>query len=111
MINKIIEELEKLWSEYNSHNDYRDYKADAINQAIEIVKKYDNDGWISVEELPPRDTRFNNVFSINVNFVDDKGLYYCGYYDFEHEEWQYGYDDNICLHTVAWKLPQPYKGE
>lgn len=95
MIDKIIEELEKLWSEYNSHNDYRDYKADAIKQAIEIVKKYDNDGWVGVDK------------SVDIGYLYD--WYIHSVNDEDNPVWTEEHLNELCGDFIL--IPQPYKGE
>jgi len=104
-IDKIIEELEELYinkvltDEELAHNR-------AINNATEIVKKYENNGWILCSNiLPEKESLFCNKYN---NFLIG-----------------YGYKDNgsctgfsaesgyaLLMDAVAWcELPQPYKGE
>ena len=111
MIDKIIEELEELYidvvtdgdaSLIHSHNQ-------TINKAIEIVKKYDNDGWISVnDELPKYDTRILATFITNKGSIGVEDCWYSlinrcfeTYKDFEKIP--------LGIKILAWQpLPQPY---
>ena len=120
MIDEIVKELEE--KKYNDilieHKRYNH----AIDDAIEIVKKYDNDGWIDVNDrLPSERDWYLAVFKE----IDTEHILIPRVADFIGIETPVTTSDNWMiidfdqpieylriLKCVAWKpLPQPYKKE
>lgn len=121
MIDKIIKELERLAKEnlgYNNSNmtesEMRTYCSLSLFEVEEIVKKYENDGWVSVKDRLPTETKYYNV-TLNNSYVEFL------YYNTFAETWYFmadGKEENNtnweekCNNVTAWReLPQPYKGE
>lgn len=96
MVKKIIEELEKLKIENAPiyyDDDYEQGYKQAMNEVIEVVKKYENDVWIKLpEERKEHRSEYYEFGSVGLAF-------------------EIGY--NTCLKEVKNmnKLPLPYKGE
>lgn len=110
MIDKIIEELVRLRIEnapiYHD-DDYEQGYKQAMNDVEEIVKKYDNDGWVLCSERLPKE--YSEVYITN-DFGSVCHLFY------SRKEFRFGsYDSStLAIEVIAWKpfeLPQPYKGE
>jgi len=103
MVNKIIKELENLKNPYvvnfNGNLEMIDYY---IERAIEIVKKYENDGWHIVKDgdLP----KIDDNYIVSVSRINPTS--YVDYFDIKQ-----GMFDTYA-DVIAWKqLPQLYKVE
>ena len=118
-LEKILEEIEKLKEMYKESafslidkgnlpceydkSDIESAKVQAISEAITIIRKHMNVGWIPVEEPPKKD--YTAVFA-----VDKHDYYFVAVYDKEHgyRTNDVGADvDNI----VAYCLFNPYRPE
>lgn len=118
-LEKILEEIEKLKEMYKESafslidkgnlpceydkSDIESAKVQAISEAITIIRKHMNVGWIPVEEPPKKD--YTAVFA-----VDKHDYYFVAVYDKEHgyRTNDMGADvDNI----VAYCLFNPYRPE
>ena len=98
LIDNVINELESLKYPY-IRDDQSSFYNTAIDDAIEIVKQYDECSWILCsKELPKLDANYLvSVSKINPTVSVD-------YFDTKHSEFD-SYAD-----VVAWKpLQQPYK--
>ena len=131
MIDKIIEELTELRNGFES-NCHKYINCDECSQydictdcslsmAIEIVKKYENDGWILCsDELPLSQELVSTNFFEQKQYVvkrkTNRGVE--GYYDYDVARYLHVYEDGFYANGMALKdvvewheLPRPYKGE
>lgn len=133
---KILEEIEKLKKMYKESSlslidkgnlpceydksDIESAKMQAISEAITIIRKHMNDGWIPVEErLPEKNEYFVETSSdkdfpngyykrLEVAYMTDIIEYVHGYYD--GYKWMDKYLDTI-ENVVAWRIHEPYRPE
>jgi len=143
MIDKIIEELEyhKLgWENTDEYNLQRRPFIEAYSKSIEIVKRYENDGWILCSERLPKceeevwiqtekgtrttanyeDGKMDNEKSawlwvdIDFDYDEETDTNYIPEGWWEHRHFNPDEVYNCCVDekVVAWQpLPATYKGE
>lgn len=105
MIDKIIEELIKHKESFLSDKYEREYyMKQGVNDAIEIVKKYENDRWIDSDFAIPSFDNQKISFMIADLVEDYEDI---GYYNHDKNEWIDSYG-NITDNVYKWR---PYKGE
>ena len=135
-LEKILEEIEKLKEMYKESafslidkgnlpceydkSDIESAKVQAISEAITIIRKHMNDGWIPVEDRPPEkneyfvetssDKDFPNGYykRLEIAYMTDTIEYVHGYYD--GYKWMDKYLDTI-KNVVAWRIHEPYRPE
>lgn len=107
MINKIIEELEEAtFTVYT--REYENVDVLTVQDAIEIVKKHENDGWILCSDELPKE--FTEVWITN----DCSSVHHVYYSDGKYRFGNYTSESYAFSKIIAWKpfeLQQPYKGE
>ena len=116
MIDKIIEELECECEKYHDfaeedfNSDYWE-RYEAYKEAIEIVKKYDNDGWTDVNDALPaiESTQFNKVqYLCSMDSESYQVLTYCdGWNCFRSFNGNVEKENEIDS-VLAWKEIEPY---
>lgn len=115
MLDKIIKELEEelneckqLFDEYRDEGYYHEMKA--YDKSIEIVKKYDKDEWISVNDRLPTKSKSYQVTKVCLDEDIDE---VCSEIFWTKDNKWDGERDEYCEWiVVAWmELPQPYKGD
>ena len=115
MIDKIIEELECECEKYHDfaeedmNSDYWE-RYEAYKEAIEIVKKYDNDGWVLCNDRLPtiETTQFNNVQYLTSYGESCQVLPYCDGWNCFRDYTGYVSKSNEVESVVAWKEIKPY---
>lgn len=114
MIDKIIEELEENAFEVDTR-DYGRLDVVDVECAIEIVKKYENNGWISVKDRLPanEDTLFNQTDYLTYNKYGITQVlpYYYGW-NCGHNKDGSVYRESEIKDIIYWKeieLPQKLK--
>ena len=122
MIDKIIEELGKLAKEnlgYNNSNmtesEMRTYCSLSLFEVEEIVKKYENDGWISVKDRLP-ESNYDILNHKDYLTYNEYGTYmllpYCKGWNCTPNLNGTPCKENEITDVIAYReLPQPYKGE
>lgn len=116
MVDKIIEELVGIKSDITSTNEVLSLvtrtRNTALEEAIEIVKKYENDGWVSVNDRLPDE--YTEVWATMKGLaLKNNSTFHLFYSDrmFRHSNFC---GEKFSGQIIAWKpfeLPQPYKGE
>lgn len=109
MLEKILEEIDKAADEHGMINYFDNEPVILKTQAKEIIRKYMNDGWITVEErLPevPEKTEDEECpeFNVMIKGATIPTTLKCS----NDGTW---FDDNgYCYSVIAWRpLPEPYK--
>lgn len=131
-LEKILEEIEKLKEMYKESafslidkgnlpceydkSDIESAKVQAISEAITIIRKHMNGGWIPVEKRMPEEgercayddegTRY--MKRLEIAYMTDTVEYIHGYYD--GYKWMDKWYD-IIENVVAWKIHEPYHPE
>ena len=101
-LEKILEEIDREVEEYmeiDFSDEYNTGFKDMAYMAKKIIRKYMNDGWISVEEYAPEDGQL-------VLCCDDENVYLVEY----QADWDAPFGDMDDI--IAWRpLPEPYRPE
>ena len=127
-LEKILEEIEKLKEMYKESafslidkgnlpceydkSDIESAKVQAISEAITIIRKHMNDGWIPVEERLPEEPKENPEFEgkkIELYLVTVKGTKYPFRAMWNGKFFTDGWSK---CNVIAWRpLPEPYRPE
>ena len=118
-LDKILEEIIKKTFGVEIR-EYESETAALLDDVEEILKKYMNGGWISVDERLPEkneyfvemsgDKDFPNGYykRLEIAYMTDTIEYVHGYYD--GYKWMDKYHDTI-KNVVAWRIHDPYRPE
>ena len=118
-LDKILEEIIKKTFGVEIR-EYESETAALLDDVEEILKKYMNGGWISVEErLPEKNENFVETSSdkdfpngyykrLEIAYMTDTIEYVHGYHD--GYKWMDKYHDTI-KNVVAWRIHEPYRPE
>ena len=118
-LDKILEEIIKKTFGVEIR-EYESETAALLDDVEEILKKYMNGGWISVEErLPEKNEYFVETSSdkdfpngyykrLEIAYMTDTIEYVHGYHD--GYKWMDKYHDTI-KNVVAWRIHEPYRPE
>ena len=112
-LEKILEEVNRRINEYVDH-DYVRGSGDVVKGlsiAKSIVRKHMNDGWIPVEDRPPKTNGTYNVTRyIDGHFISDSA-----YFDGQntwHSDNRVNHSRPYLTDVIAWRpLPEPYRPE
>lgn len=133
-LEKILEEIDQEVKEYMEIDFGDEYNAgikDMAKMAKKIIRKYMNDGWISVDErMPEEHEEGTDIYDKNTLAVMDteyhmvSNLVNVTVYDYENEKYFVGadctFDGEWCnfglvtgnYEVIAWRpLPEPYRPE
>ena len=126
-LEKILEEIARLKEMYKTSafslldkgnlpceydkSDIESAKAQALSEAIAIIRKHMNDGWISVErELPKTNGTYNVTRYIDGHFISDSA-----YFDGQntwHSDNRVNHSRPYLTDVIAWMpRPEPYRPE